>query len=504
MEKLKMQSSGYSTVAPLLTKRGFSLVFKGTVLILLLITIAGFLNVYSLEDRIDQSEIYNHLDRLSHIALSHPKKSRSILNAYNATVDYIMEELKSKTDCKMKIQRFLVPIWENYGTPTLVMKNPLQIQFKNLVDFRIMRNGGEASTLEDERLFHVKDGCNIANFTGFSGGIVLVLLEKPNCELYNIALNAEKVHAKGLFFYQPESATALSFARIIAENWLPEYKIIKIPVFSVSYSVGQLFMKAPESKVSLTTNSGTTITTTSNVLCETREGDDNNIIMMGAHADSVPEGPGLVDNGSGTSSLLHLFLKMYETGFNKKLVNKVRFGWWGAEEIGLHGSRYYTRTLKANNTEFKKVVVYSNFDMLGSPNYIPYILRGDSAPEPLRFGSRKIQGLYEEYFNSLPRYKKFYKKYAFKDMYARSDFKPFLDVGIHAGGLATGADVIKTVDDRQKFGGLANAQTDPCYHQSCDTIENVSMEILTSLTECAAHVLNILGTKKDIRKWMSE
>lgn len=66
-----------------------------------------------------------------------------------------------------------------------------------------------------------------------------------------------------------------------------------------------------------------------NIISETKEGDPNNVVMLGAHLDSVPAGPGVNDDGSGTAALLEIMgsFKKYK-GFK----NKVRFAWWGAEE----------------------------------------------------------------------------------------------------------------------------------------------------------------------------
>ncbi len=61
--------------------------------------------------------------------------------------------------------------------------------------------------------------------------------------------------------------------------------------------------------------------------------------MAGAHLDSVPEGPGINDNGSGSATLLETALQMAELGIEPR--NTVRFAWWGAEEAGLIGSQYY-------------------------------------------------------------------------------------------------------------------------------------------------------------------
>ena len=70
---------------------------------------------------------------------------------------------------------------------------------------------------------------------------------------------------------------------------------------------------------------------TSNVIAETRHGDPDNVIVVGAHLDSVGVGPGINDNGSGSAAILEIAEQMRKV----KPRNKVRFMWFGAEEHGL-------------------------------------------------------------------------------------------------------------------------------------------------------------------------
>ena len=72
-----------------------------------------------------------------------------------------------------------------------------------------------------------------------------------------------------------------------------------------------------------------------NVIAELRGANDGNVVMAGAHLDSVPAGPGINDNGSGSASLLEIAQNMSKN----KPQNTVRLAWWGAEEAGLIGSR---------------------------------------------------------------------------------------------------------------------------------------------------------------------
>ena len=67
-----------------------------------------------------------------------------------------------------------------------------------------------------------------------------------------------------------------------------------------------------------------------NVIAETGSGNDDNVVMAGAHLDSVQDGPGINDNGSGSAALLETAIQMAKVKPN----NTVRFAWWGAEEAG--------------------------------------------------------------------------------------------------------------------------------------------------------------------------
>jgi Zn-dependent M28 family amino/carboxypeptidase len=100
-----------------------------------------------------------------------------------------------------------------------------------------------------------------------------------------------------------------------------------------------------------------------NIISETKKGDPNKVIMLGAHLDSVQAGAGINDDGSGTAALLEIMTAVrYYEGYP----HNIRFCWWGAEESGLVGSLYYTSHLSAE--EVSKIKYYFNYDMIGSPN----------------------------------------------------------------------------------------------------------------------------------------
>jgi Zn-dependent M28 family amino/carboxypeptidase len=206
----------------------------------------------------------------------------------------------------------------------------------------------------------------------------------------------------------------------------------------------------------VSTNCNLTDVGTFNIVAETLKGPASPVVVVGAHLDSVPAGPGINDDGTGTATLLALARIVAETDmFKDDSPAKLRLGWWGAEELGLLGSTFYVNDLKNNHPEqLAEIALNLNFDMLGSPNFMRGIHNGSSGPEDVRHGSALIQQLFEGYFQSqqLP-----FMLTAFD---GRSDYAAFIANGIPAGGLFTGAEVLKTMEERKIFGGLANTAYD--------------------------------------------
>ncbi|MGH9193232.1 MAG: M28 family metallopeptidase [Acidimicrobiales bacterium] len=230
---------------------------------------------------------------------------------------------------------------------------------------------------------------------------------------------------------------------------------------------------------------------TQNVIAETKGGDPNNVIVVGAHLDSVGTGPGINDNGSGSSTILEIAEQLRK--FHPR--NKVRFIWFGAEESGLLGSAHYVASLPPD--ERAKIAAMLNFDMVGSPNFVRFVYDGDlsdSPPPPggAPEGSAQIEQLFLDYFNSkgLPT-----APTAFD---GRSDYGPFIEVGIPAGGLFTGAEGIKTEEQAEIYGGTAGEQYDPCYHLGCDNILNLSLRALDQMSDAAAHVTITLAQSAEL------
>ncbi|TDB73646.1 M20/M25/M40 family metallo-hydrolase [Actinomadura sp. KC216] len=217
-----------------------------------------------------------------------------------------------------------------------------------------------------------------------------------------------------------------------------------------------------------------------NLIADWPGGDVNNTLMVGAHLDSVSAGPGINDNGSGSVANLEVALAVAREGY--KPDKHLRFAWWGAEELGLIGSKYYVNNLPA--AERSKIKGYLNFDMVGSPNpgYFAYDGDGTSGGGGPA-GSAEIERVLREHFATInvP-----VEDTAFD---GRSDYGPFIQYGIAAGGLFTGAEGRKTAAQAQKWGGQAGVAYDRCYHASCDTTANINDTALDRNADAIAHAV---------------
>jgi Zn-dependent M28 family amino/carboxypeptidase len=217
-------------------------------------------------------------------------------------------------------------------------------------------------------------------------------------------------------------------------------------------------------------------------------------IVVGAHLDSVTAGPGINDNGSGSATILEIAEQLAKLKYTKKLQRQVRFAFWGAEELNLLGSTYYVEHL--TTAQRAKIYANLNFDMLGSPNYVRFVYDGDGSATPDDPndagppGSAAIEQIFVDYFK--------HKGLASEPtpFDGRSDYGPFIDVGIPAGGLFSGAEGIKTAPEAAVYGGTAGEPYDPCYHQACDTINNLSTKALSELGDAAAHATLTLALSK--------
>ena len=315
-------------------------------------------------------------------------------------------------------------------------------------------------------------GCEAADFAGFPAGSI-ALVQRGTCTFATKAANAQAAGAGAVIIFNQGNTEARS--PLVLGTLVPG-PTIRIPVVGASFDQGvalaqpgstaRVVVPAPEQRPQL------------NVIAELPGVNDDNVVMAGAHLDSVLAGPGINDNGSGSAALIELAQQLSK----HKPQNTVRLAWWGAEEAGLIGSREYVAGLSP--AELDRIALYLNFDMIGSPNYYFGVYDANqssfTAPVPVPAGSGSIESTFESFYTLRG------EPYDDSAFSGRSDYQAFINNGIPSGGLFTGAEVVKTPLQAAIWGGTAGMQFDPCYHLACDTYANNSDRALEVNSDAVA------------------
>ncbi len=219
-----------------------------------------------------------------------------------------------------------------------------------------------------------------------------------------------------------------------------------------------------------------------NVIANLNRGGGKRVVMVGAHLDSVREGPGANDNGSGVAATLELAVELARL---RPDVN-VRFAFWGAEEVGLLGSSVYVARLTRSRRA--RIALYLNLDMVGSSNFVRFVYRPEGSGADRRAGvvarnllvaALRSRGLASEPIS----------------IAGRSDHSPFSARGVPVAGLFSGAEGVKTRRQARRYGGRAGIPFDPCYHLRCDRVGRVSFRVAEELADAAAHALATVAVR---------
>ena len=437
------------------------------------------------------SAIRDHQRALWQIAKQYGGTRASSTPGYTASVEYIVSQLP-KGAYRITRQEFDFPYFEEVSPSEFAQTAPVPTTYEVDVDFTIMEYSGSAPggvtgalvpvdvTLPPPAVPGSTSGCEAADFAGFPAGAV-ALIQRGTCSFFDKAQNAKTAGAVGVVIFnegQPGRTELLSGTLGDAS--------IDIPVIGTTFALGEALASGAPVTVRLRTETISETRTTENVIAETRAGRARNIVVVGAHLDSVPDGAGINDNGSGTATILEIARQMA----NLPVRNKVRFAFWGAEESGLFGSAHYVASLTPD--QLARIGANLNFDMLGSPNFARLVYDGDGSdtPDAGPPGSAEIERIFLNYFKRIGLAT---EPTAFD---GRSDYGPFIDAGIPAGGLFSGAEEIKTPEQVVKFGGTAGLALDPCYHQACDDVRNFSRRALDDLGDAAAHATLVLAQRR--------
>ncbi|AHI28045.1 M28 family peptidase [Marinobacter similis] len=447
-------------------------------------------DTYTLREAVTVEGVRSHQAAFQAAADANGGTREASSPGYQASVDYVAEQLTA-AGYEVTIQEFDFPFFEENQPAILdqLAPTPTSYEYFGVDGFATMTYSGSGDVTAiaegvDLALPPGTDantstsGCEATDFAGFTAGSIAVI-QRGSCSFAQKAQNAHDAGAAGvIIFNEGQEGRTDAFLGTLGG---PDFSI---PIVGAAFSVGT-DLAAGGVEVNLFVDAASEIRSTSNVIAETTAGRDDRVVVVGAHLDSVSEGPGIQDNGSGSAAILETALQIARQEISPR--NKLRFAWWGAEEAGLLGAEHYVANLSPR--DIKNIALNLNFDMIGSPNFVRFVYDGDGSDTALAGpnGSKNIESVFLKYFEemSLP-----VEPTAFD---GRSDYGPFIAVGIPAGGLFTGAEGIKTADEAALYGGTEGDQYDPCYHLACDTFDNISLEVLDQMSDAVAHSVLTFG-----------
>jgi Zn-dependent M28 family amino/carboxypeptidase len=432
--------------------------------------------------------VIGHLAAFQAIADVHGGNRTAGSAGYEASVDYVAGRLREE-GYTVRFETFTLPLFQELHPPRLKVLaeagldgieelKPRTLEFSGAgtVEAPIWPAGGHKPDADANR------GCRASNFKGMLFGAI-ALVRRGDCSLQTKVENAVDAGAGGIIVYNRSGKG--SDAALHGHLDEP----VAIPAVTLGHAAGMRLTEAARRSgftARLSVAARTSLYPTRNLIAETGNGDPEQVILVGAHLDSVPDGPGINDNGSGAGAILEIALQISRLGI--KTANRLRFAFWSAEEIDLNGSSHHVSSLVPD--ELERLVAVLNFDMLSSANYARFVYDGDgsASDEAGPTGSAWIEQLFRAYFAAvgLP-----VTEIALED---GSDHLSFVEHGVPVGGLVAGDGKLKSPEEAKLFGGVAGAPYDPCYHAACDTLAAINRIVLDELTDAAAHAVLVLGS----------
>ena len=410
---------------------------------------------------------HRHLEEFQRIADTHGGNRAAGQPGYDASADYVAGVLRT-AGFDVTVPEVLVRTYTAENERLTVAGTTVAARALALSPGAPDGVSGPLVVLDQDP----SSGCEAADHTGRSRGAV-VLIRRGTCPFGQKVRIAADAGAVAAVVANSEDGP-LTGATLGAPG--------AVPALGISRAEGDLLATRAGAPTTVELTAQTREIRTHNVVAQTRTGSRTGVVVAGAHLDSVPDGPGINDNGSGSAALLEIAVRL---GGSPPVANAVRLAWWGGEETGLNGSTAYVAGLP--EPERRAMALYLNADMVASPNAGYFVHDGDDSDRvgagPGPAGSGAIEAKLVESLAAVG------VPTESTDLDGRSDYAAFLAAGIPVGGIFTGAEERKSAEQARRWGGQADAPFDPCYHQACDRIDRIDRVALDRNTDALAGAL---------------
>ena len=430
--------------------------------------------------RVTARSVMTHVRALQRVAARHDGNRAAGTPGARASVSYVAAKLRA-AGYRVRLEPVRFASFDEEGRPRLRGGG---VSAKRIGRLRTLAYSGSGRVrarvapvdldLSPGLLSGSDSGCERSDFARFPRGRI-ALIQRGECTLKSKVLGAQRAGASGVVILNGGQIGR----RGVVSGTLGTPGA-RIPAVSVSYRAGAALSRA-RGPVSLAVRASSEWRTTDNVVADSPFGGGGGRVMLGGHLDSVAEGPGANDNASGAGTVLAIAER--EAAEAPDSHRPLRVALWGAEELGLQGSRGHVQRL--TESERREITAYVNLDMVGSANGGRFVYgSGQPAVGPLEAVARRVLDRRGKPARERP-------------LGAGSDHTPFERAGVPVFGLFSGALELKSAEQSRDWGGRAGQPYDRCYHRRCDRAERIDRRTLDDLSRTAAAVV---ATALDPRK----
>jgi Zn-dependent M28 family amino/carboxypeptidase len=307
-------------------------------------------------------------------------------------------------------------------------------------------------------------GCAVTHYSRLPENAIVVVSQGP-CLRRDQVIAAQKAGAAAFVAVHPGVPSGVVFRPTLIEP-----RALEIPAVAVSRDVAAALLEAGATRemARLVTRAVTTTVPTESLIAELPGSEPGAVVMLGAHLDSVMDGPGINDDGSGVAALLEIAVALAGT----RPRATIRLAFWSGEELGLHGSYRYATALSSEDARL--ILVYANVDMISSPNGFAGVYDEPGAPVGSA-AARELLASAVERAGGTP---------IGVDLGGGSDHRGFAESGVATAGVFSGAGEPVSAEQATASGAqapgsgaVAGQPADACYHQSCDDLANANLRL---------------------------
>lgn len=370
---------------------------------------------------------------------------------YLASVNYVAGLMRA-AGYRVTVQTYTFPYASLVGAPVLREVSPTPRDFTVGSDFGAWPGSGDGDVtaavtpvggvvIPPTPSPTSASGCSAADFAGFPAGNI-ALIQRGSCAFDQKVALAAAARASGVIIFnegQP-GRTAAAAECGVSDHGIPVACLASYAVGDSLYSQAKSGTVTVHLKVQSITDPARQ---DYNLIADSPYGDSSHVVVVDAHLDAI-FGAGMLDNASGSATILEIALQMADT----RTRNQLRYIWFGGEELGLLGSVYYTQHLPAN--ELARIAFDIDADVTATPNYVYAIAdpgnSGNVFPPNVVPASKVGNDYFASYFTraGLP------FEYRSSD---GTDSYSFGLVGVPNTGILTGQDCCKPQQDVNLFGG---------------------------------------------------